>query len=446
MLRTHYSAEITEEMDKEFVTLAGWVHELRDIGRLKFLLLRDRKGIIQVTISKKDVPEKVFKSVADVPRESVVKVEGRVRASKIAPRGVEIIPTKLEVVSKAKTPLPMDIAGKVRDHSGAVREAGLDTRLDHRVIDLRRPRIASIFHVRHIVLRAIHEFFDQRDYVEVQTPNLISAASEGGTGLFPVQYFEKKVFLAQSPQLYKQMLMATGFDKVYEVTPYFRAEEHNTVRHLNELIGVDAEIAYISSEEEVMVELEELLSCVVDKIIREGDEHLEKLGLELTPLKTPLPRVTYRKAVKLLQEEGHDISFGEDLDTQAEKTLGRIVMEKTGCKAYFITRFPSSMAKFYTQLCSDDPSVSTHFDLEYGGMEVASGNQRVHDIGTLRNRIMSSGLSVDDFSCYLEAFEFGMPPHGGFGLGLDRLLMQLLELGNIREATLFPRDRDRVVP
>jgi len=438
--------EITGTMDKELVTLAGWVHELRDIGRLKFLLLRDRKGIIQVTMSKKDVPEEVFKAVTTLSRESVVQVEGRVRASNIAPRGVEIIPINLRVISRAKTPLPMDIAGKVRDHSGAVRDAGLDTRLDHRVIDLRKPQVASIFYLRHIVLRAIHHFFDERNYVEVQTPNLISAASEGGTGLFPVQYFEKKVFLAQSPQLYKQMLMATGFDRVYEVTPYFRAEEHNTVRHLNELTGVDAEIAYISSEEEVMTELEELLSCVVDTTIEVGGEYLEKLGVELTPLKTPLPRLTYKKAVELLQEEGYNIIFGEDLDTKAEKILGRIMMEKTGCKAYFITRFPSSMSKFYTQVCTDDPDVSTHFDLEYGGMEVASGNQRVHDMETLKNRIISSGLNIDDFSYYLEAFEFGMPPHGGFGLGLDRLLMQLLKLGNIREATLFPRDRDRVTP
>ncbi|UCH71769.1 MAG: aspartate--tRNA(Asn) ligase, partial [Thermoplasmatales archaeon] len=276
----------------------------------------------------------------------------------------------------------------------------------------------------------------------VHTPNIIASSSEGGTDVFKLKYFEKEAFLAQSPQLYKQMLMATGFDRVYEIAWYFRAEEHNTRRHLNESTAVDLEMAFISSEEDVMKILEGLVQSMW-KNAGECKEELEILDKKITVPKLPFKRVEYNEAIKKLNKAGSKIKWGEDLGTEEEKLLGEIMKEE-GQEFYFITKYPIEAKPFYTMPEGD--KLSRGFDLACKGVEIASGSQRIHDVDLLKKRLKECNLNPKDFDSYLKAFRYGMPPHGGFGFGIERFLMELLDIKNIRECILFPRDKTRLTP
>lgn len=431
-----YSNEITLENDGSEVRIAGWVHEIRDLGGLRFILLRDRVGLVQVTLPKKFVSKEVFETSSRLSKESVISVTGKVKAEKKAPNGYEVIPEKIEILSLAAAPLPLDPTGKVG--------ANIDTRLDARVMDLRRSEISAIFKIRDEILQAGREYLRSAGFVEIQTPRIISTSSEGGTELFPVAYFEREAFLAQSPQLYKQMLMATGFDRVYEIATYFRAEEHNTIWHLNEISAIDCELAFIESEENVMQVIENLVASMINAARERCAAQLRILKKEIREPKLPFPRIKYDEALKMLEEEGIKVPFGEDLTTETEKKLGEI-MKKKGIELYFITKYPLKIKPFYT-MPDRDSKHSNSFDLEFKGREVVSGSQRVHDYELLVKRIKAKGLKPENFTAYLESFKYGMPPHGGFGLGIERFLMQLLDLQNIREAVLFPRDRKRLTP
>ncbi len=432
-----YSDSITPEMEGRTVSVAGWVHEVRDLGKLIFLLVRDKNGMVQVTLPKKFVPEEVFENVKKVSKESVVRVRGKVQKEGRAPGGIEILPDNIEILGRADTPLPLDPTGKV--------DANLDTRLDHRVMDLRRPMIASIFTIRAAALKAGREYLESEGFMGITTPRIISTASEGGTELFPLAYFEKEAFLAQSPQLYKQMLMGTGFDRVYELATYFRAEEHDTVSHLNEVSAIDVEMGFIKDENDVLDIVEGLAVSIIEGVRENCSSQLETLGRRVDKPKTPIPRLRYDEAVDMLIGEGFDFPEGEDLNTEAEKLLGRL-MEKRGVNLYFITKYPLDIKPFYTMPDGSDTTRSNSFDLEFKGREIVSGSQRVHDPGLLTERIKAKGLNPEGFGAYLEAFRYGMPPHGGFGMGIERFLMLLLDLPNIREAVLFPRDRHRLTP
>jgi len=433
-----YSSAISADMEGRSVVVAGWVHEIRDLGGLRFLLIRDRDGLVQVTLPRKFVAEEVFRKSGELTRESVVKVTGKVRREERAPNGYELLPEDIELLSLAAAPLPLDPTGKV--------SANLDTRLDHRFMDLRAPRVAAIFKIRGVAMRAARDYLEKQGFLEVKTPRIISTASEGGTELFPLAYFEKEAFLAQSPQLYKQMMMASGLDRVYEIATYFRAEEHDTASHLNEVTAIDVEMGFIRDEEEVMEVAEGLATAMIEGV-REGCEReLGILGRELWDVERPFPRLKYRKALELLEEEeALRLKPGEDLNTEAEKALGRI-MEREGHRLYFVTEYPLAIKPFYTMPDPEDPAISRSFDLELMGREIVSGSQRIHESRLLRERIRACGLREESFRSYLEAFEYGMPPHGGFGMGVERFLMLLLGLHNIREAVLFPRDRRRLTP
>jgi aspartyl-tRNA synthetase len=438
MIERIYSSELSPDKDGEEVSIAGWVHEKRKLGGLLFLLIRDRSGMVQVTLPKKFVPVEVFELAKGVSKESVVVVRGKLQAMDKAPGGVEVIPSRIEVLSSAASPLPLDPTGKV--------PANLDTRLDHRVLDLRRPSVAAIFKIRSRALKAAREHLLSRGFLEVHTPRIISTASEGGTELFPISYFEREAFLAQSPQLYKQMLMGSGLDRVFEIATYFRAEEHDTIWHLNEITAIDCELAFISSYEDVLEVIEGLIHAMIREVKEHCGEELELLGVELKEPEERFPRLSYEEVLTLLEEEANlKLPFGEDLTTEAEKKLGEI-MRQRGHELYFVTRFPLEAKPFYTMPAQDNPELSASFDLEFKGREVISGSQRIHDYDLLVERIKAKGLRVESFSSYLEAFKYGMPPHGGFGMGIERFLMQLLSLPNIREAVLFPRDRHRLEP
>jgi aspartyl-tRNA synthetase len=433
MYRSHYSKDISQNEYNSMVTVAGWVEEIRNLGSIAFLILRDKKGTLQLTILKKKTPE-LFERFISLPRESVISVKGLCKANEKVRNGYEVLPESCDVLSIAETPLPLGVVDKV--------EADFDTRLDNRIIDLRKPETQAIFKIRNAVLAAAHEYLRSQSFLEVHTPKIIASSSEGGTDMFRVRYFEKEAFLAQSPQLYKQSLMATGLDRVYEIAWYFRAEEHNTRRHLNESTAVDIEMAFIDDEEDVMHILEHLVHAMW-KRASECTQELETLKKTITVPRLPFARITYDEVIKKIQQQHSPIEWGKDLSTEDERLLGEIMKTK-GEDFYFITKYPLASKPFYTM--PDQEKYSRGFDLECKGVEVSSGSQRIHDIALLIERLKACGLDPKDFDAYLKAFRYGMPPHGGFGFGIERFLMELLELNNIRECILFPRDRTRLSP
>ena len=430
--RTHYSQELDEEMDTESVTLMGWVHEIRDLGGIIFVLLRDRNGITQITAPSKKITPELLEEIRKFKKESVIAVKGTVQGSPKAPGGVEIIPVEVKVLNESQQPLPMDPTEKVR--------AEIDTRLDSRYLDLRKHSISAIFKIKSAMLHSVRVYLEENGFMEVNTPKLVGSATEGGTELFPITYFEREAFLGQSPQLYKQMMMGTGLDKVYEIAPIFRAEEHDTLRHLNEVISIDAELAF-ANQEDAMNLLEKLVHNAIKEVKENCQAELEDFGVELELPELPFPRLEYDEVIDIVNSKGVPLSHGEDLSRAAEKALGE-VMEGY----YFITNWPSDIKPFYVQPHEDAPEKSYAFDLMYRDLEISSGATRVHQHDLLVERIKKQGLNPDSFQHYLAAFEYGMPPHAGWGLGAERFTMCITGMKNIRETVLFPRDRRRLAP
>jgi aspartyl-tRNA synthetase len=414
--------------------VCGWVHEVRDLGGLAFLLIRDRPGIIQVTIPKKKVPEAVLAAVKAVSRESVVRVAGPVKAIDKAPGGRELVPESVEIISLAETPLPLDVSEKV--------PAELDTRLDARFLDVRRPRVAAVFEIRSAATYAINEYLHNEGFTNITTPKIVAAATEGGTELFPIAYFDKEAFLNQSPQLYKQMMMAAGCEKVYEIGPIFRAEEHNTTKHLNEATSIDIEVSF-ADHHEVMRVLENLMVRTYEYVDKTCSVQLANIGVENFAVpKAPFPRLPYAEAIEIAAKKIEDpIKYGDDISPAAERAIGA---EMGG--HYFIVDWPSAIRPYYAMQYEDDPSICKAFDMMHPKMELSSGAQREHRHDILVQQIAAKGLNPESFEFYLRPFRFGMPPHAGWGLGADRLVMTMLDLSNVREAVLFPRDLHRLVP
>jgi len=359
-----------------------------------------------------------------------------VHRSEKANRGVEILPASVEVIARAEVPLPLGIVDKVG--------AELNTRLDHRVLDLRKPNVRAVFELRTVLLSGFRDAFLRRGFLEIATPKLLRQGAEGGATLFAVDYFDGRAYLAQSPQLYKQMLIGAGFERVFEIAPAFRAEPSDTVRHTTEFSSLDAEIGFIDSVEDVLDVLE---GVVVDSFRSTRKGLLERgnpLAERIPEPKTPFPRVPFAQCMEWLGRPGSE----EDLGSEAEKAIGELVDQKLGAPLYFITEFPTTIkaGTFYAQRQDANPRLTYYFDLDFRGLEIASGGAREHRLDRLRANIQAAGLDPEKFAGYLEAFRFGMPPHGGWGLGVDRIVQVLAGLPNIREAILFPRDRYRLDP
>ncbi|MCK9631652.1 MAG: aspartate--tRNA(Asn) ligase [Methanoregula sp.] len=414
--------------------VCGWVHEVRDLGGLAFMLIRDRTGIIQVTIPKKKVPEAVLAALKAVSRESVVRVTGPVKAIDKAPGGRELVPESIEIISLAETPLPLDVSEKVL--------AEMDTRLDARFLDVRRPRVAAVFEVRSAACFAINQYFHENGFTNITTPKIVAAATEGGTELFPIAYFDKEAFLNQSPQLYKQMMMAAGCERVYEIGPIFRAEEHNTTKHLNEATSIDIEVSF-ADHLEVMRILEDLIVRIYEYVNKTCSTQLANLEItDFAVPKAPFPRLPYAEAIEIAKKKiDEPIKYGDDISPAAERAIGA---EMGG--HYFIVDWPSEIRPYYAMQYEDDPSICKAFDMMHPRMELSSGAQREHRYDILVNQIRRKGLNPESFEFYLKPFRYGMPPHAGWGLGADRLVMTMLGLSNVREAVLFPRDMHRLVP
>jgi len=429
MLRTHYSKDITPAEYGKTISLAGWIEDIRNLGGIAFILLRDRKGKAQVTCIKKEEPE-IFESLTSLPRESVVSVKGICQENEKVRNGWELMVKEVKILSIAKTPLPMGVADKVN--------VDFDTRLDNRFIDLRREETRAIFLVRHTFIKAAMSFLSSEGFIQVHTPKITISSPEGGTEVFKINYFGKDAYLVQSPQLYKQILMATGFDRVYEIAWYFRAEEHDTTRHLNESTAVDIEMAFIESEEDVMHICEKMVQHSLKKIAEEREEELKILNAEINIPSLPFKRIPYDEVVDILAKE-MDFKWGDDLGIDEEKLLSKHINEDF----YFITKFPLETKPFYAM---PEGKYARAFDLEYRGVEISSGAQRIHDKELLEKRLKELNMNVDNFKDYLKAFQYGMPPHGGFGFGIERFLMKMLNLGNVRECIFFPRDKKRISP
>ncbi len=429
MLRTHYSQDVDTKDYGSTVTVAGWIEDIRNLGGIAFLILRDRTGKIQVTVIKKETPE-LFKELVSLSRETVVSITGLCQENTQVMNNWEILPQQAHILSLAESPLPLGVIDKVG--------ADFDTTLDNRFIDLRKKENQSIFAIRDAFLTATHHFLHSQGFLEIHTPKITTTSPEGGTEVFSLQYFDRKAYLVQSPQLYKQIMMATGFDRVYEIAWYFRAEEHDTSRHLNESTAIDLEMAFIDNEEDIMKMAEDLTQYIMIYLTTQRKSDMDILATSPEIPQTPFTRITYDEALDLIQKKT-DMTWGDDFGTLEERLIGETLQETF----YFITQYPLETKPFYSM---PNGKYARSFDLSYQGVEIASGAQRIHQHDLLQKRMAHMAMDIDNFSEYLKAFRYGMPPHGGFGLGIERFLMELLQVGNIRKCILFPRDRTRLTP
>jgi len=429
-----YTADATPG---ETVTVAGWVHEIRDLGGIAFLILRDGTGKIQIKFEKDEMDEDLVETGLDVHRESVISVSGDVEEEPRAPTGVEITPDSIEVLAEADPSLPLDPSGKV--------DADLSTRLDNRTLDLRKEEVKAIFEIRAEALRAVREQFRELKCTEINTPKIVATGTEGGTELFPITYFGREAFMNQSPQLFKQLMVGSGLERVYEIGPIFRAEEHNTPRHLNEATMIDFEAAF-TDHRGAMDACESVIRAAYEGVAENCEDALEALDMT-DAFEVPegsFPRLSYEEAIERVNATGaldEQLVWGDDLSTEAERALG----EDVGSH-YFVTDWPSEVKPFYIKDHDDDPDLSTGFDLMHPRLELVSGGQREHRHDHLIEGFEQQGLDPEAFEYYTKMFKYGMPPHAGWGLGTERLVMTMLGLENIREAVLFPRDRQRLSP
>ena len=431
--RIHTSA-VDSEMDE--VAVAGHVHEIRDLGGLVFLIVRDREGLVQVVFKEEREPE-LFEAVESAGSEDVVRVVGEPVASDQAPGGVEIAPTDYEVLDTADSPLPLEISKDVN--------VDLSTRLDNRALDLRKPETLAVFSLRSTLMTAMESWFDEEGFVDIKTPLISKGGAEGGAELFPILYYDRDAFLSQSPQLYKQILMAAGYEAVYETGTAFRAEDFATSRHVSEIAMFDVELAYIDDHHDVMDVQEESLRHALRVAADTASRELELLDVDLTVPEADFPRITFDEALSILETEfGHFPEDPTDLDTEGEKLLGEHFAEQ-GHPAFFVVGYPDEKF-YYMQDVDGDEIASRKFDLIYEGQELSSGGQREHDVDRMVAAMEAEGVEQANFEFYIEALSYGTPPHGGYGLGIDRLVQQAAGLDNIKEAIMFPRDPTRLEP
>ncbi len=427
--RSHYSADLGEGVKE--ATIAGWIEDVRPLGSLLFITIRDPKGLAQAVFKKGEVSKEVFEEASSLPSQSYVIVRGRVQRSRSKTVPYEIVAQELKVLNRAKHPLPLDPTGRI--------PANLDVRLDARPLSLRNPAEAAVFKIKAGLLRASRRVLEEEGFIEVDTAKIIGAAAEGGAELFEVDYFGRTAYLAQSPQLYKEQL-TLSLEKVYEVAHYFRAERSHTTRHLNEFLSLDIEAA-LYDKFDVMEVLERVVVEAVKEVRDENARDFEVLGFEPEVPKAPFEIITYRKALEELRSRGIEKEFGDDLETEDLRVLGEIHKGY-----YFIIDWPLKLKPFYIRPHPEDEFLSESFDLMYSWLELASGGQRIHERELLEKGLRRMGLNIESFEHHLRVFDWGMPPHSGWGLGVDRWAMVVCGKRNIRETVLYPRDDQRLVP
>lgn len=420
------------------VVVKGWVHDVRLMGGISFVLLRDMDGIVQVTAHKKNAEPELLKQIAGLHNEDVIAVKGVVQKTSKTKSGIEIAPKEIVKLNPSEPVLPLD--------PRKVTKAHLDTRLDWRVLDLRSPENMAVFKIQSMLMLAMEEFLSKNKFLKVFTPSLIGGISEGGSEVFPVVYFNKQVFLRQDPQLHRELLIAAGFERIFETGPSWRAEKSHTVRHMTEHRTIAAEIAFIDDEHDVISVEENMVVYALDKVSKDCKEQLDLLGKTITIPKPPFPELQFPKVYDILEELGKPIQKGEDLNREAEEALGEYVKDKFKSEFFFVNRFPSEVKPFYVMRVDSEPKWARSIDLMFKGMELSSGGQREHRYEKLVSQAKEKELDLESVKWFTEVFKYGVPSMGGFSLGIERFTMKLLDMENVREATLFPRDPERILP
>lgn len=416
----------------------GWAEEIRDLGGIKFIKLHTPSGDIQITLPKKKVSKKLFDEVDKITRQSALTVTGKWRKNKEAPGGKEIIPTKIEIISLAETPLPLEPSEKT--------PAELETRLDWRSLDLRNEKRLAIFKIQSKLVEGMQELVQKEGFIQVFTPCLIGSVSEGGAEVFSVPYFKKKVFLRQDPQLHRELLIIGGMEKIYDLGPNWRAEPSHTTRHLCEHRGFAPEMAFIEDETDTIKLEERVIINAMKKVGKECKEELRILGKKIKIPKKSFPELRFPKIYDILEKVGKKVPFGQDYDRESEELLWKYVKKKYKTDFFFVNRFPSAVKPFYVMKVDEEPRWARSVDLLYKGVEMSSGGQREHRYDKLMGQLKEKGMNPKNIEWFTKFFKYGAPPMGGFCLGIERFTQKLLGLPNIRESTPFPRDPERVLP
>lgn len=421
---------LNEKLEEE-VLIKGWVHRIRKLKSVTFIILRDRSGMIQCVLDNKNFGED------EIKLESVIEVKGIVVNSNSKINNMEVSAHSVDIICKVMEELPIQINKNPLD-------ANLETLLDNRVLSLRNTNINSIFRIQALIAQGFRDFLIKEGFTEIFTPKIVKDGAEGGTNMFMLKYFNEKAYLAQSPQFYKQMMVGAGYERVFEIAHVYRAEEHDTRRHLNEYVSMDLEMGFIEDEKDIMRLENDILIYIMDKLKQENHSFLKELDINIPEVPENIPSITFPEAIEILKEKFNKVNEEGDLDPESEKLLYEYSKEYLESEFLFVTDYPRSKRPMYTLPKGE---LFTHsFDLIFRGLEITTGGQRIHSYKELIENIKYKGLNPSNFSSYTEIFKYGVPPHGGLAIGLERLTAQIIGLNNVREATLFPRDKTRITP
>ena len=426
--RTHYSNELNSSLAESDVTVMGWISSIRGHGNISFVTIIDKVGEIHIVAKKGSCPDQLLEKISKLKEHSCIGLIGKVKISDKSPTGVEVIPKELRVFSAVEKIPPFDPYAKTVKN--------IDTRLEIRAIDLRRDDLKKIFQARSEVLKVIREYFYEENFIEINTPKMIATATEGGAALFPIFYYNKEAFLAQSPQLYKEQL-TMSFEKVFEIAPIFRAEPSRTNRHLSEAISIDFEESYVDYND-IMERIEHIVKRIISVIQKFSNDN-SGTKFTIPDMPNTIPQYTYAELLEKIQSTGGKNQWGDDLYPAQLNKIGI-----TGF--YFIKDWPVGPKPFYVKVSKNDPKISESFDLMYGDLELSSGSTRIEKKAELEDRMKNKGMNIDAFGYHLNVFEYGVSPHAGCGIGLERLMMALTGTENIRDTTFYPRDVDRLTP
>ena len=424
-------AEAAKKSPEAEIEACGWVHRIRDMGGVNFVILRDRSGLVQLVLDEKP----------DLTLESVIKVKGRAALNEKAPGGAELKVNAIDVLSRANAELPFQV-------NGDLAKQGIETILDNRLLSLRHPKVRAIFNVQATIVEAFAAWLRSQGFTEIKTSKLVWGGTEGGTELFEVEYFDRKVYLAQSPQFYKEAMVASGMERVFEVAPVYRAEKHDTPRHISEYVSLDVEMGFIESEKD-LIELERgILSHVFTELAEKNSADLALWNASVpdAPAVQAAPVIGYEDAVKLASEMAVKAGGARifDITPEAERFLCEWSKNEHGSELVFVNEFPRRYRPFYTY--PSDANRTMSFDALFRGLEITTGGRRQHDYNAFLEVLPRFGMNIEQLQNYACLLQYGCPPHGGFAIGLERLTARILGLANVKEASLFPRDRKRVEP
>ena len=437
MLRDTYIKDVPSEPGKE-ATVGGWISRLKELKNAKFIWLSDKTGTVQISLIKGKAADSLFALFDSLNLHDFLVVKVNVPEHVMSKIYKELVPEEIKVVGKSEKPLPIDMSGLV--------ESELETRLDWRSIALRNPKLMLILKAESSLVEGMENYLNKHDFTIVFTPSIMGVASEGGSEVFPIVYYDKTTYLRQDPQLHRQLLMVAGFDKIYEIGPSWRAELSHTPRHLSEHRTCAAEISFIEDEHDVMHVEEEMMQAALKNVVEKQGEELKEAGISLEIPKIPFPELKFPEVYDILKELGKMAEHNKDLDHESELLLAKYVKEKYNSDFFFLNRFPFAAKPFYVMKVEDEPEYARSVDLIYKGVELSSGGQREHRYEKIIEQAKEKRINLDTVMWFAKFFRYGAPPHGGFSVGIERTTMQMLNLQNILEVPAFPRTAERTVP